>query len=401
MARTAKTNTEEHVKLNLNIGKDDYVNRNLDKLKALRSWFLWYPDLAFDLMSPSIGGLKLCFDQRVSMRCDARFAAFHDCRPRGSAKTFGNVWVAIVDCIVLPMIEIALSAQTKENAAELLNDKFSEFQRYVPALKNEIAKFRNSKNDCEIDFRNQSRLDTLSNSQNSKGQRRKRLRMEESALVDEDLFQDALKPVVEVARSTCGKLAITDPCELNQQICYYTTPGWRGSDEHNRVLKMIRNMVDLKGEMVIGCDWMLPCWYGRGSTKAQILEKMKTMNPTAFKQNYGGEWTGSSTGALVNINSLLKCRTLTEPVFKSEKNDEIFIGVDVARSQNSANNQSSMAIARVRRNEKNNRIQSIEIINLFNIANTLNFTNQAIIVKNMQKQYNAKAVVLDANGLIV
>ena len=399
MARPAKTNTEEHVKLNLNIGKDDYVNRNLDKLKALRSWFLWYPDLAFDLMSPSIGGLKLCFDQRVSMRCDARFAAFHDCRPRGSAKTFGNVWVAIVDCIVLPMIEIALSAQTKENAAELLNDKFSEFQRYVPALKNEIAKFRNSKNDCEIDFRNQSRLDTLSNSQNSKGQRRKRLRMEESALVDEDLFQDALKPVVEVARSTCGKLAITDPCELNQQICYYTTPGWRGSDEHNRVLKMIRNMVDLKGEMVIGCDWMLPCWYGRGSTKAQILEKMKTMNPTAFKQNYGGEWTGSSTGALVNINSLLKCRTLTEPVFKPDKNDEIFIGVDVARSQNSANNQSSMAIARVRRNEKNNRVQSIEIINLFNIANTLNFTNQAIIVKNMQKQYNAKAVVLDSNGL--
>lgn len=386
--------------LRSNIEQDSFVERNIEKLKALRSWMLWYPDLAFDLLSPSVGGLKLCFDQRVSMRCDSRFAAFHTCQPRGSAKTFGNVWVSIVDSIVLPAIEIAVSAQTKENAAELLNDKYNELVRWVPALQNEILKYKHNNNDSEITFRNKARMDILANSQTSKGQRRKRLRIEESNLINDEMFQDALKPIVEVARYTCGKLAIADPCELNQQINFYTTPGWRGSDEHARVLTMIRSMVDLNGSMVLGADWMLPCWYGRGSSKSQILEKKKTMNPTAFAQNYGGEWTGSSTGALVSINKLLKCRTLTAPMFESNKDDEIIMAVDVARSQNSANNQSSIAVVRLKRNERG-RISAIELVNIFNISNTLNYTNQAIIVKRTKNKYNAQMVVVDGNGLIL
>ena len=99
MANKKKTITPP-TQLRSNLEQDSFVERNIEKLKALRSWFLWYPDLAFDLLSPSVGGLKLCFDQRVSMRCDSRFAAFHTCQPRGSAKTFGNIWVAIVDSIV-------------------------------------------------------------------------------------------------------------------------------------------------------------------------------------------------------------------------------------------------------------------------------------------------------------
>lgn len=143
------------------IGQDGFVERNIDKLKVLRSWMLWYPDLVFDLMSPAIGGLKLCFDQRVGMRCDSRFSAFHTCQTRGSSKTFSDVWVAIVDSIVLPAIEIAISAQTKENASELLNDKYNEFLRWVPALQNEVAKYSHSKGDSEVLFRNKARLDKV------------------------------------------------------------------------------------------------------------------------------------------------------------------------------------------------------------------------------------------------
>lgn len=398
MAKQKNITESAGTTLRSNVGQDGYVERNIEKLKILRSWFLWYPDLVFDLLSPALGGLKLCYDQRICMRCDSRFAAYHSCLPRGAAKTFGNVWVSVVDMIVLPTIEIAISAQTKENAAELLNDKFNELLRWVPALQNEVSKFKHSANDSEVTFKNKSRLDVLANSQSSKGQRRKRLRMEESNLVDTVNFEDALKPIVEVARYTCGKLAIANPEELNQQINYYTTPGWRGSDDHARVLQLIRNMVDLKGAMVIGSDWMLPCWYGRGSSKNQILEKKKTMNPTAFAQNYGGEWTGTSTGALVSINKLLKCRTLTSPVFEASKDDEIYMAVDVARSQNEANNQSSIAVVRVRRNERS-RISSIELINVFNVSNTLNFANQALIVKRTKQKYNARIVVVDGNGL--
>ena len=40
---------------------------------------------------------------------------------------------------------------------------------------------------------------------------------EETYFFTFDTFEDALKPIVEVSRNTCGKLAIVNPEELNQQ----------------------------------------------------------------------------------------------------------------------------------------------------------------------------------------
>lgn len=379
--------------------KEDFINRNLDKLKTIRFWALWYPDLFLDMLKPETGGINLCYDQRLSMRADARFPANYFTASRGSSKTFNNVAIAMINCIVYPSTDIAISAQTVERAAAILKEKYNELVRFFPKLENEVKKTTFTRNAAEIIFKNESRLNVLPNSQSAKGSRRRRLRIEESALLKKEEFEDALSPVVEVPRSTVGKLAIASPLELNGQINFYTSAGWRGSDEFDRVVKMRQNMSDLGGDFVLGSSWMIPSWYGRGSSKAKIIEIKKSVSPTSFNMNYDQIWTGCASGALVSINRLLKCRTLTEPVFEPNKDDECYIGVDVARSQNAANNQSSIAVARVKRNDKSGRVQNIEIINLFNVANTLNFTNQAVVVKNLQRQYNAKAVVLDANGL--
>ena len=394
----SKTSTNGSPTLNSRLGTESFVNKNLEKLKAFRSWILWYPDLFLDLIKPATGGLNLHFDQRIAMRCDARFFSYYGCFPRGSSKTLNQILVTIILCIALPGIEIALTAQTKENAVEILKDKFNEATRWYPALQNEVKKVRFSKSEAEITFNNEARLDVLSNSGNSKGMRRRRLRMEEAALLDAEVFEDSLLPIVEVGRYTCGPLAIMDPCELNGQICFFTTTGWRGSDEHRRLLKMYRNMIELNGNLVLGSNWMLSCWNGRGSSKAQILEKKRTMSPIAFAQNYEEEWTGASSGALVNMNKLLKCRNLSAPLFEAGKTDEIIMAVDVARSQSDANNKSSIAVVRVRRNDRG-RISSLELCNLFNISNTLNYTNQALIVKRTKEKYNAKIVVVDGNGV--
>lgn len=49
--------------------------------------------------------------------------------------------------------------------------------------------------------------------------------IEESVLMDNATFEDALKPIVEVSRTTSGKLAVVNPEELNQQIHFFSTPG--------------------------------------------------------------------------------------------------------------------------------------------------------------------------------
>lgn len=385
----------------LDLIDDSVFGKNLPNYYDFISWARWYPDLLLDLMKPEKGGIKLHLDQRIFLRSDIRFMSMYGTFSRGYAKTYNEVLAMVVVAILFPNIELALSAQTKENAADLLEAKWNEITKHYPLLLNELAdKPKFSKGNAFIKFRNDSTIDAIANAQSTKGQRRRRLKIEESALLNNDLFQDALEPVVEVPRLTIGKLGIVDPMELNQQIHFFTTAGFKGSDEYQRSIKMIENMEQLEGQIVLGSNWQLPCWYGRGSSKSQILQKKKKSSVVAFAQNYEQEWVGCSDGALVNINRLMNCRCLTVANNASlNDNEEYYIGVDVARSQKTSNNQSSAVVGRVMRNSDKSRIISIDIVNIIKIPNILNFTAQAIRVKQIQKRYKAKMVIVDGNGL--
>jgi len=385
----------------LELQDDSVFGKNLYKYVEFASWVNWYPDLFLDLITPETGGIKLHADQRIYLRVLLRFASTYGVFPRGWGKTFNEVLGAILVAIRFPDISIALTAQTKENAADLLKDKAIEIFKYYPMLENELAhKPKYSKGDAELIFKSGGKVDILANTQTSKGQRRKRINIEEAALLNDVLFQDALKPIVEVPRYTIGKFAVTNPEELNQQINFFTTAGFRGSDEYIRSIKMYQNMLNMTGDIVLGSSWQLACWYGRGSNKSQVLQKKADMSPIAFDQNYASKWVGSSDNALVNINKLMNCRSLTTPMLNYNKHEEEFyLGVDVARSQKTSNNQSSIAVGRVIRDKDFDRITRIEIPNIFTISNALNFTAQAAEVKKIKRNFNAQTVIVDGNGL--
>lgn len=373
---------------------------NLKNWEYFCSYSRWFPDSFLDLIKPPKGGLNLHLDQRIYLRVMLRFTSFYGVFPRGYGKTFDEVLASMLACIFFPEISISLSAQTKENAADLLKDKYNEILRFYPLLKNEIDKANFAKGDALVVFKNGSRLDNLANAQTSKGQRRKRINMEESALIDNDTFLDALLPIVEVPRVCVGKYSIVDPEELNQQINFFTTAGFKGSDEYQRSVDMVKDMINLNGKIVLGSSFWLPCWYGRGSTKSQIFQKKRDMTMISFAQNYESKWVGAASGALVNINKLMNCRSLTSPVLSSKnKDDEFYIGVDVARSQKTSNNQSFISVIKVNRTKDKTKIVSMDLVNLVNIPNIMNFTAQACVIKKYKKLYNAKNVIVDGNGL--
>lgn len=382
------------------IQMDNDISFNVNNWEYFCSYSRWYPDIFLDLIKPQKGGLNLHLDQRIYLRVMLRFTSFYGVFPRGYGKTFDEVLASILACVFFPEISISLSAQTKENAADLLKEKFNEIMRFYPMLKNEVEKSNFAKGDALIVFRNGARLDNLANSQTSKGQRRKRMNMEESALIDNDTFLDALLPIVEVPRVCVGEYSITDPEELNQQINFFTTAGFKGSDEYQRSVDMVKDMVNLNGKIVLGSSFWLPCWYGRGSTKSQIFQKKHDMTMISFAQNYESKWVGASNGALVNINKLISCRSLSSPILKSSNiDDEFYLGVDVARSQNTNNNQSFISVVKVNRTKDKSKIVSLDLVNLINIPNILNFTAQACVVKKIKILYNASGVIVDGNGL--
>lgn len=379
---------------------ESVFGKDLYKYVEFCSWCRFYPDLFLDLIKPEVGGINLHSDQRVYLRCIMRFVSMYGVFPRGWGKTYDEVLAMYLVSIFFPGIDLAMTAQTKENAAELIKDKHNEIMKHFPMLENEIeGRVKFAKGDAEVRFKSDSKIDNLANAQTSKGQRRKRMNIEESALLNDAMYQDALKPIVEVPRYTVGKLGVVDPCELNQQINFFTTSGFRGSDEFQRSVKMYNGMVNLSGEMVLGSSWFLACWYGRGSSKSQILKKKKEMSLIAFAQNYESKWVGCADSALVNINKLMNCRSLTSTQKEAKGDEEFYLGVDVARSQNTNNNQSSVVVAKVKRNKDKTKIISVDIVNIINIPNIMNFTAQACIIKKIKKRYNAQAVIMDGNGL--
>jgi ribonucleoside-diphosphate reductase alpha chain len=191
---------------------------------------------------------------------------------------------------------------------------------------------------------------------------------------------------------------MVNPEELNGQINFFTTSGFRGSDEFERNLLLIDEMAELKGKMVLGSDWQLACTFGRGETKSQLLEKKSKLSPTFFAMNYESKWVGASDGAIVNINKVMELRTLLSPELKSDGKSEYILSMDVARSMSKNNNQSSIAVLKIKRN-KSLKITKIQLVNIINLPNGLNFEAQSVILKRARKIYSAKAVIVDINGL--
>ena len=364
------------------------------------SWAKWYPDLYVELFKGKDSNRQLHFDQRTFMRADMRFMSMYGTFSRGYAKTYTEMLDDMIAGTLFPNITMSVTAQTRENSAALMEDKYNEILTDFPLFENEIEKVRFSKNDALIQFKGGAKITNLANAQTSKGRRRNRIKIEESALLNNALFEDALAPIVEVGRTTCGSLAIIDPEELNQQIHFFTTSGYRGTDEYNRSVNMVKGMVSCNGEIVLGSDWMLPCYYGRGSTKAQILKKKKTSNPIFFAQNYEQKWVGCADNALVDVNKLMASRILTEPILEMQREtDEFYIAVDVARSENTSNNQSAIVVLKVLRSPVNKRVVDIQAVNVLGVSNKMNFKNQACLIKKLKRQYKAKMVIVDGNGL--
>ena len=376
----------------------DSFTKNLDKWVNFTSWARWCPDLWYDLITPETGGIRLDLDQRVFLRCIARFVSTYGVFPRGYGKTFVEDLGIYHAACWYPDIEISLSAQTKESASKLLEDKHREIIKFYPLMANEIIKANFSKDSAEVIFTSGARVDNLANAQSSKGQRRKRLNIEESNLLNNELFEDCLEPIPNVPRRTIGRKASINPEELNGQINFFTTSGFRGSTEFDRNLSQFDEMAELKGKILIGSDWQLACEYGRGETKSQILNKKEKLSPIFFAMNYESKWVGATSDALVDINKLLKLRVISKPELKYDGKSDYYISIDIARSQKSSNNQTSIAVLKAKRN-KENRIMYIELVNLINLPTGLNFTSQAIEFKRIFKLYHAKMGISDNNGL--
>ena len=212
------------------------ITRNISEFTELCAFLKWMPDIFWDMYKPESGGLIFDLHQRVMLRLLARFQEDYFCAPRGISKTLIHIMSQYHTACCFPNITTSVTASTKESAVKIWKDKHDEILRFYPSFADNIKSASFTKDTGKVEFVNGSIVDSLANSQTSKGLRRRRGGLEESALIDKETYDDAIEPIFNISRSTMtGEI---DPEELNGQINRYSTSGYKNSDEYEKILKM-------------------------------------------------------------------------------------------------------------------------------------------------------------------
>lgn len=386
------------------------VSKHIEEFNEFCAILKWYPDMFWDLYKPEVGGLTFDLHQRVMLRSLARFFEVYLCAPRGISKTLLHIMHQYHTACCYPGIKLTVTAATKESAVKIWQDKHNEIEKFYPGFMENIKSARFQKDTAVVEFQNGSVIDNLANSQSSKGRRRHRGGLEESNLIDNLTYYDAIEPIFNIPRTTIT--GIVDPQELNGQIHRYSTSGYKNSDEYMKILSMKEKMVDLKGSFVFTCDWMIPVHYGR--MKKSTIDNARRNNVTMFRQNYLCDWIGVLRGGIVNISKLMKGMILDGPELECPKDkrgnymlNEYVLAVDVARSASDANSKTAISVLKIVRNQGGS-VSQIHVSNVLTPPNGLNFEEQSIYVKKVFYRYGGdidptksrvKAIVVDGNTI--
>lgn len=373
-----------------------------DVWQELLAFWQFYPDLFLDAVTPrdpETGdklGIELDPSQRMFMRSMFRFERTYHCYSRGWGKTMVELLTNYTKCVLVPNTQIFLTSSTMKLASNLIKQKHAEVIRFFPFFEDEIEKYSIKENGAFIIFKNGSRIDTLPNSQDAKGNRGNQICSEESALLTKAVFDDAIEPIVSEPYKN-QRTQKRHPYILNG-LHFITTTYFVSTDAYRQNLQYTKEMLNLEGSIVFGASWRLPIAFGRGRRESEVLKIKNRVSPIFWQTNYEERWIGGSSNSLVDTMKLIQCRTLETPEIESDGQHDYYMGVDVARSEDDGNNQTSVVVVKAIR-DGNKRVVKFQVVFLTNIKGTMQMPDQAIMIKRIAKNFEVKCCVVDANGL--
>lgn len=362
-----------------------------------------YPDILVDYLKlDNPEHFELFFYQRIFLRAVMRHRYAYATFPRAFSKSFLSVFVLLLRCILYPGAQLFVTTGGKEQAANIAKEKADEICRLVPGIRREInwerGKTKSSKDNVEIIFKNGSKLSIMAARQSSRGRRATGGLMEECILIDQTLLNEIIIPTMNVDRRLLDGTRHSEEVVNKSQI-YVTTAGWKNSFAYDKLIQiLIQQVIDPNEAIVLGGTWRIPVL--EKLLKKSFIDELKldgTYNEASFAREYESEWSGDAESAYFSGERFDKCRVLTAPEYentlkKTDKNTYYIIGVDVGRRGCT----SEATVIKVTQNAKGTANKSI--VNIFSWDEE-HFEKQAINIKKLYYKYNARTVVIDANGL--
>ena len=380
-----------------------YVDQRREWFEDMVRLFTLYPDYLVDVITPGDSYFKLYFYQRLFLRVCMRFREVSGTFPRAYSKSFLDFLDMNIRGIVQPRSKGFTCADTKKQAAQIVEEKTNEIYRMFPFLVNELnisdadkmkKKYGNMGSDyAELKFRNDSQIDIVNTGNAGRGGRRHWGTLEEFAMMDGDAVNEVVIPLMNVDRRTvAGLLNPTEPHAAQTMI---TTAGYKGTYAHDRTLECLVNMaIEPDKAFCFGGDYRIPVMHGLLSVD-KVKDKLQASSYKleSFLREYMSVWTGGSEDSYYSYTQISKCRTLVRPEFKRQEgfNGFYVCAVDVARFEG------DQTVAMVFKVYTEGERYKINLVNV-KILNGTHFRDQSGMIKQLDLDYNFKAIVLDING---
>lgn len=365
-----------------------------------------YPDLFVDFMvrgdrEPKEGEFKFYFYQRVFLRSVMRYQYVYAVFPRAYSKSFLSVMALMIRCILYPGAHLFVTSGGKEQGASILHDKVQEICELIPSFSREIdwgrGKTQESKDKVRYVFKNGSVLDNLAARESTRGQRRHGGLMEECVGIDDATLREVIIPVMAIPRRAKDG-SVHEEESVNKSQIYITTAGYKGTYPYDRLIGLLVRMVTQPERcMVLGGTWRTPVGVGLQSKTFITDQKNEgTYNEASFEREYESRWSGTVEDAFFNAEVFNRNRILNQPEYessgRSSKSAYYVISVDVGRK----GCDSVVCVFKVTPQPQGTSIKSL--VNIYTLTDE-HFEDQAIKLKKLYYKYNARRIVIDANGL--
>ena len=385
---------------------EERVNAVLPIVRQYAAFWREYPDLFVDFMvrgfnEPKDGEFKFYFYQRVFLRSVMRYQYVYAVFPRAYSKSFLSVMALMVRCILFPGAHLFVTSGGKEQGASILHDKVQEICSLIPNFKREIdwgrGKTMEGKDRVIYVFKNGSKLDNLAARESTRGQRRHGGLMEECVGIDDAILREVIIPVMAIPRrAKDGTTRENEP--LNKSQIYITTAGYKNTYPYDRLIGLLVRMITQPERcMVLGGTWRTPVAVGL-QQKTFITDQKNegTYNEASFEREYESRWSGSVEDAFFNSEIFDRNRILNQPEYeasgRSSKQAYYVLSADVGRK----GCDTVVCVFKVTPQPQGASIKAL--VNIFTLMDE-HFEDQAIKLKKLFYKFNAKRLVIDANGL--
>ena len=221
--------------------------------------------------------------------------------------------------------------------------------------------------------------------------------MEECVGIDDKILREVIIPVMAIPRrAKDGTTRENEP--VNKSQIYITTAGYKNTYPYDRLIGLLVRMITQPERcMILGGTWRTPVAVGL-QQKTFITDQKNegTYNEASFEREYESRWSGTVEDAFFNAEVFDRNRILNQPEYeesgRSNKAAYYILSVDVGRK----GCDTVVCVFKVTPQPQGASIKSL--VNIYTLTDE-HFEDQAIKLKKLYYKYNARRIVIDANGL--